>query len=140
VGGAAVQKEVGARPVSWTKIRYRLVVSPVTPESYATQKLHQAAATRRYGFGKDQQVPLIAVLPALPGVHRGKQGGGGGAGGGVPAYEFQFQILCRVSVDPRGIRTESNRRLARRRPPGGAAPPARVRGGVVLGLVYRSPV
>jgi hypothetical protein len=29
---------------------------------------------------------------------------------------------------PRGVRTEYNRRLARRRPPGGAAPPSRVRG------------
>jgi hypothetical protein len=41
---------------------------------------------------------------------------------------------------PRGVRTEYNRRLDRRRPPGGAAPPTRVRGwSVVLGLVYRSP-
>jgi hypothetical protein len=30
---------------------------------------------------------------------------------------------------PRGVRTEYNRRLGRRRPPGGAAPPTRVRGG-----------
>ena len=49
--------------------------------------------------------------------------------GGSPSGEFGARNSPRAGPNhPRGVRTEYNRRLARRRPPGGAAPPTRVRG------------
>jgi hypothetical protein len=53
-----------------------------------------------------------------------------GSTGGGPSGEFGAMNSPRAGPNhPRGVRTEYNRRLARRRPPGGAAPPTRVRGG-----------
>jgi hypothetical protein len=51
--------------------------------------------------------------------------------GGGPSGEFGARNSPRAGpTHPRGaVRTEYNRWLARRRPPGGAAPPTRVRGG-----------
>jgi hypothetical protein len=50
--------------------------------------------------------------------------------GGGPSGEFGARNSPRAGTNhPRGVRTEYDRRLARRRPPGGAAPPTRVRGG-----------
>ena len=49
--------------------------------------------------------------------------------GGGPSGEFGARNSPRAGPNhPRGVRTEYNRRLARRRPPGGAVPPSRVRG------------
>jgi hypothetical protein len=49
--------------------------------------------------------------------------------GGGPSGEFGARNSPRAGPNhPRGVRTEYNRRLARRRPPGGAATPTRVRG------------
>jgi hypothetical protein len=62
-----------------------------------------------------------------------------GTGGGLSG-EFGARNSLRAGPShPRGVRTEYNRRLARRRPPVGAAPPTHVRG-VVWSLVYMSPV
>ena len=61
---------------------------------------------------------------ALPAAQKSASSTGGG-----PSGEFGARNSPRAGPNhPRGVRTEYNRRLARRRPPGGAAPPTRVRG------------
>ena len=62
---------------------------------------------------------------ALPAAQKSPSSTGGG-----PSGEFGARNSPRAGPNhPRGVRTEYNRRLGRRRPPGGAAPPTRVRGG-----------
>jgi hypothetical protein len=62
---------------------------------------------------------------ALPAAQKPASSTGGGHSG-----EFGARNSPRAGPNhPRGVWTEHNRRLARRRPPGGAAPPLRVRGG-----------
>jgi hypothetical protein len=69
---------------------------------------------------------------ALPAAQKPASSTGSG-----PSGEFGARNSPRAGPNhPRGVRTEYNRRLARRRPPGGAAPPTRVLD-AVLGLVYR---
>ena len=61
---------------------------------------------------------------ALPAAQKSASSTSGG-----PSGEFGARNSPRAGPNhPRGVRTEYNRRLARRRPPGGAVPPPRVRG------------
>ena len=71
---------------------------------------------------------------ALPAAQKSASSTGGG-----PSGEFGARNSPRAGPNhPRGVRTEYNRRLARRRPPGGAARPTRVRGsGAGLGVQER---
>jgi hypothetical protein len=74
-------------------------------------------------MGTTQRTKFNGFL-ALPAAQKSAASTGGG-----PSGEFGARDSPRAGPNhPRGVRTDYNRRLARRRPPGGAAPPTRVRG------------
>ena len=74
-------------------------------------------------MGTTQRTKSNGLL-ALPAAQKSASSTGGG-----PSGEFRARNSPRAGPNhPRGVRTEYNRRLARRRPPGGAVPPSRVRG------------